>query len=330
MVADWLEYAELAVAYSLLAAGILESLLRLWRVQDPSLALRFRLAILVIPPVAPILFPLLSPTWRSESFRHQTALLDLHRWIEPEPSLSSPGSVLLLAVVAITTLLSIGMELAGYLRQRQHHPPESQSSVGLPDNLRLAIDRLAGKGLTAFPVQLLDQPEPNGSTVGLRHPTILLTTGLVKTLDHEELETVIAHEAAHGRRRDNRLGWLLFSLRLASFYNPIALLTFHQIGHDIERICDSEAGRLTGKPVALASALLKVHLASRASSHGAPGWPQSIGRRAASLENRARRTLVEDRIERLLHPEAVAQVSYPGMRLGLAVAAVVGLVYLVE
>lgn len=329
MVANWLEYAGLAIVYSLLAAAILEALFHLWQVQDPPLALGFRLSILVIPPLAPIIFSLLGPGWGSEPFRQQTALLELRRWLGPEPSLSHSGWALLLAVVAATTLLSIGLEADGYLRRPARRAHGSQPSLPLPADLKLALKRLADEGIAPFPILLVDRRDPAACTAGLRQPTILLSTGLVEMLDQDELEGVLAHEMAHGRRRDNWLGWLLFGLRLSSFYNPVALLAFHQIGHDMERICDAEAGRLTRKPVALASALLKVHQASRASTQTAPGWSRRVGRKAVALENRARRALVEDRIERLLHPEAVARVSYPGLRLGLAVVVAVGLAYLV-
>ena len=329
MVANWLQYSALAIVYSVLAAAILEALLRLWRIQDPPLAVGFRLPILAIPPLAPLSFPLLGADWGSEPLRQQRALLELRNWLGPEPGLSHPGWVLLVALTAATTLLLMGLETAGYLRplqRRQRHPLPSAPP---PAALQRALKRLAARGISPVPTVLAGLPEPAACTVGLRRPTILITTTLVDMLDEEELEAVIAHEMAHVRRRDNWLGWLLFGLRLASFYNPVALLTFHQIGHDMERICDAEAGQLTGKPVALASALLKVHMASRASIPTARGWPRSLGRRAVALDNRARRTLVEDRIERLLHPEAVALVSYPGLRLSLAMAAVLGLAYLV-
>ncbi|MHB0870927.1 MAG: M56 family metallopeptidase [Chloroflexota bacterium] len=329
MVATLLQYSALAIFYSLLAAAILEALLRLWRVQDPPLAVAFRLPILAIPPVAPLLFPLLSPQWGSEPFHQQWAILELRHWLGSEPSLSHPGWILLLGASAATTLFLVGLEAASHWRQLLRRPAASQTPLPLPERLQETRKRLEALGVHPFSIQLSDQPDPAACAVGLRQPTVLLTTALVDMLDDEELESVLAHEIAHVRRRDNWLGWLLFGLRLASFYNPVALLTFHQIGHDMERVCDAEAGRVTGRPLALASALLKVYRASHAPTPGLQSWPQRIGRRAAALENRARRALIEDRLERLVHPERVASASYPWLRLALAVAAVVALMYLV-
>ncbi len=329
MVAALLEYSALAMLYSLLAAGILETLLYLWQVRDPTLAVAFRLPILAVPPVAPLLYALLDSGLGLQSLRRQGALLELHRWLGPEPSLSHPGWTLLLAIMAGTTLLLVALEVVGYLRQSLRRPTIAQPSLPLPPRLQGSLDRLAARGVRPFSLLLTDRPELTACAMGLRHPSILLTNSLAEMLDDEELEAVLAHEMAHVRRRDNWLGWLLVGLRLLSFYNPVALLVFHQMGHDMERVCDAEAGRVTGKPLALASALLKVYRASRASTEGSRGWSRRIGDRAAALENRARRALVEDRLEQLVHPETVGSTSFPRLRLGLAIAATVGLAYFV-
>lgn len=328
MVAGILEYSALAIFYSVLAAAMLEGLLHLWRVQDPPLALSFRLPILALPPVAPLLLALLSPDRASDPFRPERALLDLRNWLGPEPSLSHPAWTLLLAVMAATTLLLIALEVVGSLRQLLSHKTP-QPIESLPDKLQQAVAGLAARGVPPFPVLLLDQPEPMAWALGLRHPTILVTTGLVGLLDEEELEGVLAHEMAHVWRRDNWLGWLIFGLRLVSFYNPVVLLAFHQIGHDTEKVCDAQAGMVTGKPLALASALIKVYRSSTTSLQPTGSRLRHLRRQRAALENRARRTLVEDRVERLIHPEAVTHTSYPELRLGLALAAVLGLMYFV-
>ncbi|MGE5617813.1 MAG: M56 family metallopeptidase [Sphingomonadaceae bacterium] len=329
MVAALLQYSALAVFYSLLATAMLEALLRLWRVQDPPLAAAFRLPILALPPAAPLLFPLLSPNWGTDPFRQQWALLQLRNWLGPEPSISHPGWVLLLGTLAATTLVLLGLEAAGHWRQLLRRPRDARGPLPLPRRLLDARTRLEARGAHPFSIQLSNRPDPTACAVGLRHPTVLLTTALVDMLDDEELEAVIAHELAHVRRRDNWLGWLLLGLRLVSFYNPVAWLTFHRIGHDMESVCDAEAGRVTGKPLALASALLKVYRASRASHHGSTIRPRWAAGRAAALENRARRALIEDRLKRLVHPEQVPPASYPRLRLLLASASVVATMSLV-
>ena len=140
---------------------------------------------------------------------------------------------------------------------------------------------------------------------------------------------MLAHEVAHIHRRDSRLGWLTFGLRLVSFYNPVALFTFHRISLDVERVCDAEAARSSGRGLALASALIKVYLASRPANGREQGWTRRVRGRVVGLENRARRTLVEDRAERLIRPEAGPGATLPELRLAAAAATVLALTWMV-
>ena len=330
MLAGILEYTSEAIAYSLLAAVTVELLLYAWKVRDPSLAIAFRLLVLTIPPIVPLAFAFAAPERGTETFRKQLALLDLQNWLGPEPSVSNPIWVLLLAAVGATTILLIALHAVGLLRRIKSGRAGGESSPSKPPaRLSEAVCRLADRGIRLPPVVVPPHQGPTAFTVGLIRPSILVSKAMVELLDDEELETVLAHEAAHVSRQDNWLGWLSFALRVVSFYNPVVQFTYHSIGHDVERVCDSEAGRVTGKPLALASALIKVHMVSRASARSHAGWRYRISQRAAGLENRARRTLVEDRAERLVHPEAARPTSYPGLRLLLASIAVLALCYVV-
>ena len=329
MVAGILEYAALVVFYSLLSTVTLESLLRLWHVQDPPFSVVFRLQTLLLPPVAPLLFGLLNPERGSEPFRRETALVDLHNWLGQEPSLSHPAWLLLIAAVGVTAVLLAATEVAGFLRRPRARQGLQPMSIPLAQRLAAVLDTLVARGLTPVPTLLLDQPDPAAYTIGLRRPAVVITAGMVEMLDDEELASVLAHEVAHVRRRHNWLGWLVFCLRLASFYNPVSLVTFHQIGHDIEKVCDRDAAAITGKPLALASALIKVYRTSYAVVGEFRWWSRPLARRVAALENRALQTLVMDRVERLVHSETAREVSSPLLRLGLAVSGVLMLAYLV-
>ena len=327
MVAGILEYAAVAIVYSLLAAVVLETLLYLWRVQAPPLALAFRLPVLAIPPLAPLLFPLLGVDREAESFRGQVALLDLRNWLGHDPSPLQPGWAVLLALMAITTLL-VALEVSSFVshllsrRRLAHHP------LPPPKRLEQAWASVAD-GKEAPAILVVRGTAPTAYTIGLWRPAILASTALVDKLDDEELQCVLAHEMAHAGRRDNWLGWLVFLFRCVSFYNPVSLFVSHQIHHDVERVCDWEAAQVTGKPLAMASALLKVYGASRPPATAKGLLSRFAPRGAAALEHRARRALVEDRVRRLVHPARTGTTSYPALRLSLAVAGVLALAYLV-
>lgn len=326
MLSGLLEYASEAIAYALLAVLAVEVLLAVWQVQDPPLDIAFRLLVLAVPPVAPLLFALLEPGRGSVDFRHATALLDLQNWLGPAPSLRHPVWAAMFAAMAATAVLEATAFLRWLQAGRTGRPRQLSGPAG---RLHEVTRRMAARGIQLPPVRVVAQRGPVAYTVGLLRPTILISPALLELLDDEELEGVLAHEWAHSSRQDNWLSWLTFLLRVVSFYNPVVQFTYHRMGHDVEKVCDAEAGRLTGRSLALASALIKVYTATRGTVSDRQGLMRSLSTHAISLENRARRTLVEDRVERMVHPGTVRPTSYPGLRLVLAAAAVIGLSFFV-
>jgi Zn-dependent protease with chaperone function len=148
-------------------------------------------------------------------------------------------------------------------------------------------------------VGVIESPALNAFACGVRdsHMVVVVTRGLIDSLDDEELEAVLAHELIHIRNRDTRLmaaanafignlTWLrrrggradLNNLRagiglcLLPIFLPLALtvsfvtqLAFRIgycsraiIGSSREFIADAEAVRLTQNPAAMISALRKV------------------------------------------------------------------------
>ncbi|WP_049926111.1 M48 family metalloprotease [Halopiger goleimassiliensis] len=77
--------------------------------------------------------------------------------------------------------------------------PETRAS------LEATITRLAGQADVPAPeVRVLDRATPTALTVGYRpsSSTVVVSRGLVETLDGRELEAVLAHELAHVKNRD--------------------------------------------------------------------------------------------------------------------------------
>jgi Zn-dependent protease with chaperone function len=92
---------------------------------------------------------------------------------------------------------------------------------------------------------------------------IVVTTGLYELLDREELRTVIAHELAHVRRKDNRYVPFLRALSALVFFDPLIRLIKNRITVGQEFNADREAALSTGNPIGLARALGKVLLCER-------------------------------------------------------------------
>jgi len=158
--------------------------------------------------------------------------------------------------------------------------------------LQEIVERVAAlAGVPRVRVGIIETALPNAFAMGksARSATVVVTRGLLDLLDDEELEAVIAHEIAHIRNRD------VLVMTIAGFFVIVAQLVFRfllwggggrsdrdrrggialaflvslavwLIGQLLllalsryrEYVADRVAGLLTGRPMALASALLKI------------------------------------------------------------------------
>lgn len=77
-----------------------------------------------------------------------------------------------------------------------------------PELYRIVENTSIAAGLPVTPeVRIVDDPAPNAFAAGRdpKHAFVCVTTGLLATMDHRELEGVISHEIAHIQHRDVRL-----------------------------------------------------------------------------------------------------------------------------
>src|SRR6266542_6316853 len=109
--------------------------------------------------------------------------------------------------------------------------------------------------------------------VGGPDPTILVSRGLLSLLDREEVETICAHEIMHLKHHDAEFKVFSRVLSRILFFDPFSKFFDPAVHREREYLADEMGGRSTGKPAALASALLKI------ASRGVPGrasWGLSI------------------------------------------------------
>jgi heat shock protein HtpX len=170
---------------------------------------------------------------------------------------------------------------------RQVDKESTPELVGIVEQLVLRA------GLPMPRVYVIDTPQPNAFATGRNpeHAAVAATTGLLRTLDHEEIAGVLAHELAHVRNRDTLVmtitatiaGAIGMLANFALFFggrrnNPLGLvgaillmvlapLAAALVQMAISRTREYEADRvgseICGRPLWLAAALAKLDAASR-------------------------------------------------------------------
>lgn len=147
------------------------------------------------------------------------------------------------------------------------------------------VQNLAKNAQLPMPkVYIVDQAQPNAFATG-RNPensAVAATTGLLNMLSHEEVEAVMAHELGHVKNRDTLIMTMVATIAgavsmLANFgmffrgrnagiaglmavlIAPFAAMIVQMaISRTREFGADASAAQISGKPLALASALAKI------------------------------------------------------------------------
>jgi len=151
------------------------------------------------------------------------------------------------------------------------------------------------EGVSRVHLRIVETNENLALAVGGKDRTILVSTGLLKLLEKDEIETVVAHELMHLKHHDAE--FKVFS-RVASrllFFDPFSKFFDPAVHREREYLADEMGGRSTGRPAALASALVKI------ADRGIPAkatWGLSILGAGRGIFNRY--PPLKERIHRLL------------------------------
>ena len=93
---------------------------------------------------------------------------------------------------------------------------------------------------------------------GFFRPTLLLPEGIADTLSPEQLQTILAHEMCHVRRRDNLAVSLHMVVEAVFWFHPLVWWIRARLLEERERACDEEVVRSGNDPQTYAEGILKV------------------------------------------------------------------------
>jgi heat shock protein HtpX len=219
--------------------------------------------------------------------------------------LSAAGYAVLLGPVFVLLSLPVALVVCGVLlavlaglvfgADRLAYLATSAVAIEREDHPDLfdTVDRLAAQAdLPRPPVAVIPSDEPNAMSAGTGNRTVVcVTLGLLKELDDEQLEAVLAHELAHVKNGDSSvltvagfpatvalailsaaldsmngtavlLGYFGAAVFVALLSLPLLVVSLPgtlALSRYREYAADRGAVALTGRPVALAEALAELH-----------------------------------------------------------------------
>ena len=238
----------------------------LWRIfpQLPPQRARALLSVAIIaPPVAAWTLTaggaFLRHSHSTETLHHNIYCSEIARFLAlPEgklpvlPGLAAQGAAWLLLAWGILTLCrlvhaTIALErgLSPYL-----HLPSEKLSATIA-RMRSEVDCA---GLQFFES---DIPMEFSCLIGIRRIRCVLSKQLVAASTRDELEAIVLHEAIHFRYGDTWRTLIIGMLNcFFQFLPPVGLLS-RRWREETELACDAATARVTGAPLALASAILR-------------------------------------------------------------------------
>jgi len=182
-----------------------------------------------------------------------TAMLDAYD-VNPRfvVSMVFGGSILSsLAISGLMAFLARRFAVPRMLRGMTAGPLASSRLDGIFSALSARMDVRA---------DLMEASVGNAFSVGNAGKNVVAVSPvIVESLSVEEAEAVLAHELSHLKNNDSLEKGLARMARLAFPFDPVLRLLEPAVHRERELLADLSSVKYTGRPLALASALIKVH-----------------------------------------------------------------------
>jgi Zn-dependent protease with chaperone function len=149
------------------------------------------------------------------------------------------------AMLLVAQRYAVPMAISRMMRTASPASNLSKSFEGLMTKMNVRADLAEAIVGSAFSASL------GGRNV------VAVSSEIVDSLSSEEIEAVLAHELSHIKNHDGVAKGLARLGRLAFPFDPVLRLEEAAVHRERELMADQESAGYTGKPLALASALLK-------------------------------------------------------------------------
>jgi BlaR1 peptidase M56 len=318
--ASVLHYVGQSILHAIIAAVIIEALMRAWRVERVGPRLALRLLALAFPLVVLPLFLLLAPFRADERFAREAIFVGW-RWDALSVlgvGLARLAVYLLGSLGGVLFLLDFLPSIADGLRGSRHRQGPFLDVEGIEAEVRDLSERL---GIRMPPVVVVGDDSAILHCEGILRSRLVVSSAALEALDADERRAAFAHELAHAAYRDPVFGWVLAVVRALMFFNPAVQIEARAVVGELERRADERSAALVGDRLALAGGLVKLFRVGHRLPDGAGpelGWPVVPG-----LVRRARASAIERRCRRLVGarpaplPLATLRLALAGLTLSL-------------
>ncbi len=229
---------------------------------SPFALTRIYAGLILLPPILALWFvfaALLPETWLGAEVFRAAHVAPAHEWhllsdltVRFEPFLASATIGFLVTVCCF----AVWKSFRGFSRiEKVVRLLEIEASAPAPEKIAL-VEEIAKRH--RLEVGLVMSGQPLTFVWGFWRSKLVLSSGLLNTLNEAELRGVIEHEAGHHARRDNLVKLLLSAASYLSPAFPLTRKLLRRHAEQIEFVCDEIAAAATGQPLEIASALVKV------------------------------------------------------------------------
>jgi Zn-dependent protease with chaperone function len=232
-----------------------------------------------------LLYPIISSSvffWSflGASFVVCTLFLDMY-WYQPRQTVEFVFGTSLLASLGIASLLSLVARKFAFPRMLEGMIAGSFSGSGMRETYAELCGRMNIRG-----VDLREATVGNAFSLNNNGWRIVaVSPEMVTSMSSAEVEAVIAHELSHLKNNDSQEKGFARLAKFAFAFDPILHLVEAAVHRERELLADQSSVKYTQKPLALASALLKVHSAFHAQLPG-PGAGLFVGYQGKGLLSR--------------------------------------------